>query len=400
MNTKLTSRQVVVRVVACTWLLCCVALAVGVLRSHDNKQTPASFAATKLITYPTKLTAGVATRAIEDIRVGERVLARNPQISDEERKSWTDPDPAQLRHLKLTMPLPDGSELKIDMLRPLDWLEAAEAAPGATIWLNLLEMGAEGEATVQSIRPCREFERGDGQIVTATFSHPPSHAVLDVRFEGESHPIGVTDNHLFWSADREDFFPIGEMAVGERVETYSGDTKLIEQKLPRPGPQTVYNLEVYGEHVYFVGRGGVLAHNAYETQRRRGVPYSKLESGDVDEYRNFNRGKARIGDDFEGHEVLQSAWLREHQGLSRSKGVGSRNPSISLSEADHKIVNTLQEAATGGKIATQTAKQNIEANVRVLREAQKQGVAITDRQIKEITRRAVRFAQAHNIPLD
>jgi hypothetical protein len=45
------------------------------------------------------------------------------------------------------------------------------------------------------------------------------------------------------------------------VQTYHGETKRIEQKLPRPGPQLVYNLEVYGEHVYYVGDSGLLVHN-------------------------------------------------------------------------------------------------------------------------------------------
>ena len=73
-------------------------------------------------------------------------------------------------------------------------------------------------------------------------------------------PIGVTDNHLFWSVDRQEFVPIGEMEIGERVQTYHGETKRIASKLPRPGPpKEVYNLEVYGEHVYFVGDEALLA---------------------------------------------------------------------------------------------------------------------------------------------
>ena len=78
-----------------------------------------------------------------------------------------------------------------------------------------------------------------------------------------SDAIGVTDNHLFWSVDRQQFVPIGEMEIGERVQTYHGETKRIASKLPRPGPpKEVYNLEVYGEHVYFVGEQALLAHNS------------------------------------------------------------------------------------------------------------------------------------------
>jgi hypothetical protein len=140
---------------------------------------------------------------------------------------------------------------------------------GLSVDLDLPEMGAVGTAYVSAIHPNTSVEDGEGQVVTATFSHPPSTAVLDVTFQGESTPIGVTDNHPFWSEDRERFVPIGEMELGDRVLTYHGETKRIESKLPRPGPQLVYNLEVYGEHVYFVGEQGLLVHNSYQTKADR-----------------------------------------------------------------------------------------------------------------------------------
>ncbi|MEX1027927.1 MAG: Hint domain-containing protein, partial [Candidatus Paceibacterota bacterium] len=154
------------------------------------------------------------------------------------------------------------------IFRDIALASAALSAEGAeliglTLEMDLPEMGVSGTAVVTDLRSCPTVKRGDGQVVTATFAHPPSRQVLDVAFEGESEPIGVTGNHLFWSVDREQFQAIGEMELGERVQTYHGDTKRIVSKLPRPGPQTVYNLEVYGEHVYFVGQQGLLAHNAY-----------------------------------------------------------------------------------------------------------------------------------------
>ncbi|MEM7558092.1 MAG: RES domain-containing protein [Planctomycetota bacterium] len=282
------------------------------------------------------------TRPIESLRVGDRVLAHNPQVSDEERASWKEPDWNQWLHLSLVMPKPDGSELKIEILRPESWVleqwspiiverdgaettdptadsnspsrkregrrpsdregifsdssavavaqeswneqpelpfsplrqvyrdiaftsalcEASELdLVGMTVEMDLLEMGAVGPALITGVTRCPAIASGRGQPVTATFSHPPSTSVLSVLFEGESDPICVTDNHLFWSVDRQHFLPIGQMEVGARVQTYHGETERIAAKLPRPGPQVVYNLEVYGEHVYFVGEQGLLAPN-------------------------------------------------------------------------------------------------------------------------------------------
>ncbi len=73
--------------------------------------------------------------------------------------------------------------------------------------------------------------------------------------------IGTTSNHPFWSVDRQEFVQAGSLEIGERLQTLSGDIKVVQQKLPRPGPLPVFNLEVHYEHVYFVGQDGVLVHN-------------------------------------------------------------------------------------------------------------------------------------------
>jgi hypothetical protein len=67
------------------------------------------------------------------------------------------------------------------------------------------------------------------------------------------------------------------MELGERVQTFQGETKRIVLKLPRPGSHRVYNLEVYAEHVYFVGEQGLLVHNEYEVGIRRNPQSGKIE---------------------------------------------------------------------------------------------------------------------------
>ena len=53
------------------------------------------------------------------------------------------------------------------------------------------------------------------------------------------------------------------MQVGEQVVTLHGETKQITSILARPGPpEKVYNLEVNGEHTYFVGQQQLLVHNS------------------------------------------------------------------------------------------------------------------------------------------
>ena len=149
--------------------------------------------------------------------------------------------------------------------------------PGWPIWwaagvrLEMSEMGVSGLARITGAEAAPAIEGGPGHVVTGIFAHPPSRRVIDVALEGEPEPIGVTENHRFWSEDRREFVAIGRMATGERLRTIHGETKRIVGRFPRPGPRTVHNLEVYGRHVYHVGHQGILTHNAYAVGRGRCV---------------------------------------------------------------------------------------------------------------------------------
>jgi hypothetical protein len=282
------------RVLASTrwlWLLAGVGLGCYLLFSGGSAPAPGGTAAqaasehgaNRLIARRTR----TGTRNIEDLRVGDRVLARNPEISDEERATWEEPDWQNWRQVRLEMTKPDGGILHIEMLRPKFWFDENQVQPGGTVFLDLPEMGAEGDARVVSTGDCPPIAQGDGQVITATFAHPPSTKVLDVHFEGEPEPIGVTDNHRFWSEDRFEFLPIGQMEIGERVLTYYGDTRRIKQKLPRLSPEVVYNLEVHAENVYFVGSLGTLVHNLYGRNRYSRIAYSfRKKYGGLDS--NYN----------------------------------------------------------------------------------------------------------------
>ncbi|WP_197440408.1 polymorphic toxin-type HINT domain-containing protein [Polystyrenella longa] len=98
--------------------------------------------------------------------------------------------------------------------------------------------------------------------MTATFRHSGK-KVLDVKIASEAASIGATPNHPFWSEDRQEFVRADELNLYERVRTLTG-VSIVEQIRLRPGWHIVYNIEVKGEHVYHVGAGGVLVHNAVE----------------------------------------------------------------------------------------------------------------------------------------
>ncbi len=197
---------------------------------------------------------------IIDVELGMRVAGQNADrtevdlsIPDVDQKTW--------RQIDLQMTKENGDSLTVQLLRPLEWIEWQDASPGSTVWLDLPEMGAQGDAKVVSIRDCPPIQKGRGNVVTGRFLHSAKDNLLNVSLEGSDEQIGVTETHPFWSEDRKDYIPAGELTVGETVRTEHG-LRRIGKILPRPRDEPVYNLEVHREHVYLVGSAGTLVHNS------------------------------------------------------------------------------------------------------------------------------------------
>ena len=156
----------------------------------------------------------------------------------------------------------DDSVLKIELLRPHEWVVSHNAYAGTTIHLDLEEMGASGPAKVVNIGRAPPLAKGPGQIVTGTFSHSAGN-VINLYVAGLDQPIGTTDNHPFWSEDRQAFIPAGELQSGEHLRTENGNLLAVTASSPRVA-DAVFNLEVNTEHVYFVSSDAVLVHNSYK----------------------------------------------------------------------------------------------------------------------------------------
>lgn len=106
------------------------------------------------------------------------------------------------------------------------------------------------------------IQAGAGRVVTATFRHTSGVIDLTIGYSASTEAIGTTSNHPFWSEDQKEYVQAASLEIGEQVRTYTGDTKQVVSLLPRPGPEAVFNLEVHGEHVYYVGDWGITVHNA------------------------------------------------------------------------------------------------------------------------------------------
>jgi hypothetical protein len=131
---------------------------------------------------------------------------------------------------------------------------------GSTIFVDLPEHGISADFTVSAILPCPTPNPSDGYLVTTKFIHENAE-ILDLRIEGTDEPIGTTASHPFWSEDRQQFVAAGDLRVGENLRLADDTTQKVESLTRRETRETVYNIEVDGEHVFYVGEDGVLVHN-------------------------------------------------------------------------------------------------------------------------------------------
>jgi hypothetical protein len=157
----------------------------------------------------------------------------------------------------------DGT-FEAERLVSADWVAQERIVVGSEIPFVVSEIDAPGLVTVTGIGACPEIEpddRAGRRLVTAVF-RSVSKNIVDVRVEGATGPLGCTATHPFWSVDRRDFVQAGELLTGERLLAESGEAVRVVAITPRRRPpMVVYNLEVDAEHVYRVGKDGVLVHN-------------------------------------------------------------------------------------------------------------------------------------------
>jgi hypothetical protein len=212
---------------------------------------------------PAQQTGEYLTCTIRDLPVVTWILADNPETEGNLGIDYSLLDPADLRILRIRMLKPDGSLLHIHTLQSLLEMEAAGAVKGSYIDSEYPELGISGQGEVVEILPCPRIPPRPSPhhcLVTAKFEHEAA-TVIDLRIEAISEAIGVTTNHPIWSEDRQDFVQAGDLRVGETLLTVDDSTTHVASTALRPGRHTVYNVEVDGEHVYFVSPAGILVHN-------------------------------------------------------------------------------------------------------------------------------------------
>lgn len=251
------------------------------------------------------------TTEIERLRLGDRVLTDKL----ENQESDSEVDPATWRQISLQMSDPKlrADTIDIEILRSTDWMEAVGCADGGQIWFSLPEMGIEGTATVKRVSPCPSPKGGRGRAVLSTVTRINGD-VYRLSVSGSHEPIEATARHPLYSLTRNGWVEASTLKPGEILQTLNGTTVVtgLERK---PGLYRVYNVEVEGEHQYFVGLTAVRSHNTGECGMRRHLDQEEL-------------------DYFQMQEVETGSYTTKHQSGTEYHGKGPE--SRAYESADEK----------------------------------------------------------------
>lgn len=197
-------------------------------------------------------------------------------------------------------------------------------------------MQLKGQATVTEISDCRPIAAGEGAVVTGRFVTLRVNRLIRLTMTGDVELVG-TPSHPIWSADRQDWVPMGELVAGEKLRSRSGIVRA-EQLEVLDEEASVYNIEVHGQHVYEVTPLGILVHNPdadcvkwHELrERQRTVGLNPAEQAELDQLTDTlidRRQKGTLSS-----KDMQESGLSKEEMKDINNGAGRPNPYRGLTD--------------------------------------------------------------------
>jgi CxxC motif-containing protein len=178
--------------------------------------------------------------------------------------------PYTWRWIHLRVHSEDKSKIEIKLRRPNSWIaQNGLEQIGSTLNLDLPALDFYGEAEVIAVYPNTFDTRLQIHDDNNAYRYRPitgyytkSNAEVD-RYEFSNGDIlKATKDHVIWSQQQDRWVSIGELAINEKVLTAANKEVFLKSKTQVSSLETVYNIEIYREHNYFVGKEGILVHNS------------------------------------------------------------------------------------------------------------------------------------------
>jgi hypothetical protein len=208
---------------------------------------------------------------IESLPIGARVPTKNPNRW--EVQNLPEPEEATWAKLTLLIERNDGAVIDAELIRPQAWIQAHGLLVGSLLPISILELNVSGLVNVTAIEACPPIADGEGAVITAKFVTREVNLLASVDVQGtngEIETITGTPIHPVWSADRQEWVPLGELTEGETLQGTAGGAVVLAVRL-KSDSQSVYNVEVDGEHVYQVGNLELLVHNGDVDDCMKGI---------------------------------------------------------------------------------------------------------------------------------
>ena len=302
--------------------------------------------------------------------------------------------PLTWKWVRLEMPEAGGSVMTACLRRPDWWLTANQAdVLGNWVALSLPEMGIQGKAQVKEIIPSYVDTRfadfpATGNLkyrpITGWFARTVPEVWNYVFTSGDT--IGATPNHPFFSEDRQAYIAIGDLSIGERVKLEGEVAATLHTKWKREnGQETVYNLEVWRDHNFHVGKGGVLVHNSCDVKDAFGqfgikaldnividktldkIPDQYLPHGEII-WTTKARKTDKFTQEFEYEEIRIAEIIGQIDG-SKIHLAPSNNPGFdAIRESDGKILSFKGMTGTTAQSNIDRLQDNIELGLKKYKE--------------------------------
>ncbi len=210
----------------------------------DAQHSPTGPSCSRCFAAGTLVLTPDGAQPIETLRPGDTVLSTRAAASSAAHQVTLEVGATATRSWRHVQALRDDA-----------WLGRTGANQG---WIAIHDGGAR-PARVTDIQPAPAPRPAATRAATVTATLTLQRNDL-VQVRTTSDLLTVTTDHPLWSADRQDWVDAGDLSPGERLRTLDGTATVVRID-PTPGLLTVHNLEVAGDHVFYVGHEGLLAHN-------------------------------------------------------------------------------------------------------------------------------------------
>lgn len=158
------------------------------------------------------------------------------------------------------------------------------------------------------------------KVLKLIMTAPDRIATLDyVDGKGLNHRLRGTPEHPFYLPSTDSFVPMSALEPGDPLLLATGEAAMVRAMHIAPGRRDglTYNIEVEGDHTYFVGTAPVLVHNAGPTcTSLLRIMLKRLDTLGVDDVGRRYWLSASVDSIKEIQDLIEARWRAKHPGAA------------------------------------------------------------------------------------